>query len=116
MRMQTSRSSLAISALALGALLALPAGSAWAKPKKINGCTIGQIQSQAASSCIAKMESDIMNNRPTTHAVYCSSTGAILCCEYDDAGRVVDHSRTVIGRSGAQKLNNAKGKFGVARN
>ncbi len=69
-----------------------------AKPKKVsNGCTAAQIQSPAASDCINQMEQDVINNRPTIHAVYCSSTGKILCCEY--AGNtIVDHSCTVVGR------------------
>lgn len=74
------------------------AEAAIAKPKIVsNGCTAAQIQSPSASSCIDQMESDIIHNRPTTHAVYCSSTGKILCCAYDGNGQVVDHSCTVVG-------------------
>lgn len=84
----------------LALTLVLAAGlPAAAKPKIVsNGCTAGQIQSDAAAGCIRQMEQDILHNRPTTHAVYCSSTGKILCCEYDQAGQTVPHSCTVVGR------------------
>lgn len=70
-----------------------------AKPKKVsNGCTAGQIQSPAAAGCLRQAESDILNDRPTVHALYCSSTGKILCCEYS-GNTIVDHSCTVVGRT-----------------
>lgn len=70
-----------------------------AKPKKVsNGCTVGQIQSPAASDCLNQMEQDIIHNSPTVHALYCSSTGKILCCEYN-GNTIVDHSCTVVGKT-----------------
>jgi hypothetical protein len=85
-------------ALALAILIILAAtGSAEAKPKRLtNGCTDAQIQSAAAGQCIDKMQDDILHNRPTTHALYCSSTGKMLCCQYDQAGNTVDHSCDII--------------------
>ena len=69
-----------------------------AKPKKVsNGCTVAQIQSPAAAECGHQMEQDIINNAPTMHALYCSSSGKILCCEYS-GNSIVDHSCTVVGR------------------
>jgi hypothetical protein len=90
--------SLAAAVIALAALAAAPAE---AKPKKIvsNGCTVEQIQSAPAGQCIDKMQDDIMHNRPTYHALYCSSTGRMLCCEYDQAGNTVDHSCEVLNIS-----------------
>jgi hypothetical protein len=86
------------SALALAALVVLTlTTSADAKPKRLtNGCTDQQIQSQAAGQCIDKMQDDIKNNRPTYHALYCSSTGKLLCCQYDQQGNTVDHSCDII--------------------
>ncbi|QDZ02815.1 hypothetical protein FQ775_21940 [Nitratireductor mangrovi] len=114
----SSRLSYPLSILALGAVLTLPAVSAMAKPKKIvsNGCTMEQIQSPAAGGCIDKMEDDILNNRPTYHAVYCSSTGRILCCRYDQAGNTVDHSCEIIGNRRPQaSVADSPGRFGVAK-
>ena len=72
-------------ALAIATALALSSGQAVAKPKKVsNGCTAGQIQSPAASDCINQMEQDIIHDSPTIHALYCSSSGKILCCEYSE--------------------------------
>ena len=81
------------------AVIALP-GQVAAKPKKIvsNGCTAQQIQSPAASPCIDQMERDVMAGSSIIHAVYCSSSGAILCCQYE-GNRVVDHSCTVVGKT-----------------
>lgn len=89
-----------LAALAILAALAV-AGPAEAKPKKIvsNGCTVEQIQSPAAGQCIDKMQDDIMHNRPTFHALYCSSTGRMLCCQYDQAGNTVDHSCEILNMS-----------------
>lgn len=72
-----------------------------AKPKKIvsEGCTAEQIQSSTASPCVDKMQDDILHNRPRYHYVYCSSTGAILCCEADaSTGQTVDHSCQILSR------------------
>lgn len=121
MRMQTSgfaRSSLIISALSLGVFFILPVDSAAAKPKKIvsNGCTMEQIQSPAAGRCIDKMEDDILHNRPTYHAVYCSSTGRMLCCRYDQAGNTVDHSCEIISMRRPQaSVLDSPGRVGVAK-
>jgi hypothetical protein len=72
--------------------------AAGAKGKKVsNGCTAAQIQSAAAHSCGVQMEQDIINDSPTMHALYCSSSGAMLCCEYS-GNSIVDHSCTVVGR------------------
>jgi hypothetical protein len=85
----------------LGAgLLLLSSQGAEAKPKKVsNGCTASQIQSAAAKDCIDKMESDVAHNRRFYHALYCSSSGKMLCCEYDSkTGEQADHSCTVVGK------------------
>ena len=69
-----------------------------AKPKKVsNGCAVAQIQSPSSSACIKQAEQDILHDRATVHALYCSSTGKILCCEYS-GNTIVDHSCTVVGR------------------
>ncbi|MGN6486832.1 MAG: hypothetical protein ACTHLT_03285 [Devosia sp.] len=85
-------------ALILAALLTLAStAGVEAKPKRLtNGCTDAQIQSASAGQCIDKMQDDIMHNRPTYHALYCSSTGKMLCCQYDQAGNTVDHSCDII--------------------
>jgi len=85
-------------AFVLATLLTLFATSTVeAKPKRLtNGCTDAQIQSGSAGQCIDKMEDDILHNRPTYHALYCSSTGKLLCCQYDQAGNTVDHSCEII--------------------
>jgi len=88
------RHQVVVSVLALVLIVPSVAG---AKPKKSNGCTMAQIQSAAASACMAKLDADVMSGNPTTHALYCSSTGALLCCEYTATGQVVDHSCTVVG-------------------
>jgi hypothetical protein len=76
-----------------------------AKPKQLtNGCTDAQIQSPAASQCIDQMGDDIFHNRPTYHAPYCSSTGKMLCCQYDQAGNTVDHSCEVIASHANPKV------------
>lgn len=68
-----------------------------ARPKAIsNGCTAEQIQSSAAGQCINQMQDDILHNRSTFHALYCSSTGKMLCCQYDQQGNTVDHSCDII--------------------
>jgi hypothetical protein len=86
-----------IAALPVLAIALWPA-TAGAKQKKVsNGCTLAQIQSPAASNCINQLEQDVLHDRPTIHALYCSSTGRILCCEFD-GGNIVDHSCTVVGR------------------
>lgn len=84
---------------ALGVAMTLSVGTstAIAKPKIVsNGCTAQQIQTPEAGQCIDKMQDDILHNRATTHAVYCSSTGRLLCCEYDAQGNTVDHSCEII--------------------
>ena len=53
-----------------------------------NGCTGAQIQSAKASQCIDKMEYDVRTNKPYNHALYCSSSGALLCCVYKDGAQV----------------------------
>ena len=65
-----------------------------AKPKQqlVNGCTTAQMQSEAAAQCIRQTGDDIVNNRATVHRLYCSSSGTMMCCEYDQAGNTVDHS------------------------
>ena len=69
-----------------------------AKPKKVsNGCTVEQIQSPSSAACLKQAENDVLNDRATVHALYCSSTGKILCCEYS-GNTIVDHSCTVVGR------------------
>lgn len=76
----------------------LAAQIADAKPKKVaNGCTTEQIQSAAAAPCPDKRNDDVLHNRPTHHALHCSSTGKLLCCEYHQAGNTVDPSCSVIG-------------------
>lgn len=82
-----------VALLALLAALAVTA-PAEAKPKRIvsNGCTAEQIQSPKAAQCINKLEQDIMSGSATYHALYCSSSGALLCCQYDQSGNVLDHS------------------------
>lgn len=87
-----------VAAASLMSIIMWPA-IADAKPKKVsNGCTAGQIQSAAAADCGHQMEQDIINNAPTMHALYCSSTGKMLCCEYS-GNSIVDHSCTVVGRT-----------------
>jgi hypothetical protein len=76
-----------------------------AKPKRLtNGCTDAQIQSAAAGQCIDKLQDDLLSNGPTYHMPYCSSTGKMLCCEYDEANHVVDHSCEVIASHANPKV------------
>jgi len=77
-------------------------GGASAMPKQSypGQCTAKQIQSPEAGPCINQMEDDVRFDRPTTHFVYCSSDGHMLCCEYDRAGNVVDQSCQVIAHVG----------------
>jgi hypothetical protein len=85
------------SAVSILAIVLWPA-FADAKQKKVsNGCTAGQIQSAAAADCGHQMEQDIINNAPTMHALYCSSSGRMLCCEYVGQS-IVDGTCTVVGR------------------
>lgn len=94
--MTSSLSQVAVAALGCSLLLTVTT-PAHAKPKQVsNGCTAEQIQSSAASQCINQMQDDILHNRATYHAVYCSSTGKMLCCQYDQAGNTVDHSCDII--------------------
>ena len=88
------RCQVVVSVLVLALIVPSVAG---AKPKKSNGCTMTQIQSAAASACMAKLDADVSSGSPTQHFLYCSSTGAMLCCEYTSSGGVVDHSCTVVG-------------------
>jgi hypothetical protein len=84
----------------IGALVAAtsaftPATADAARPKPSFGCSIAQLQSPAASQCIRKAEQDIMAGRPTTHVVYCSSTGKMLCC-LSEGSNIVDQSCEII--------------------
>jgi hypothetical protein len=83
------------------ALLLLGIAPAEAKPKKIvsNGCTAEQILAPKAAQCLDQLEADIISGSATHHALYCSSSGATLCCEYDDTGATVPHSCTVLSRA-----------------
>lgn len=90
------------------------ADPASARKKKIvsNGCTMEQIQSKAAGVCIDKNTDDILNHLPTHHAVYCSPSGAMLCCKYDNqSGKAIASSCKKIGikRSTVTPLNTTKG-------
>jgi len=79
--------------------VALSASDTSAKPKQLyNGCTAEQIQSPAAAECVKQLNDDLMHNRATTHNLYCSSTGRMLCCQYDAQNQVVDHSCDVLTR------------------
>jgi hypothetical protein len=68
-----------------------------AKPKGVKfGCSMAQVQSPAAAACLRQMDQDIMSGKPKQHGLYCSSTGKILCCEYDSNSAIVDHSCSVV--------------------
>ena len=70
-----------------------------ARPKEVKfTCSAAQVQSPAAAACVAQMEQDISSGKPTLRGLYCSSTGKILCCEYDEGGSIVDHSCSVVSR------------------
>ena len=90
-----------VTLLAAFGLLLLVAAPANARPKVLsNGCTGEQLQSAAAGQCIDQMQDDILNNRPTFHAVYCSGVGTMRCCEYDaQTGATIDHSCRLISRA-----------------
>ena len=84
-------------------MLAVAVTPAEARQKILsNGCTGAQIQSAKASQCIDKMEYDVRTNKPYTHALYCSSSGALLCCVYQD-GQQLPASCEVL--SGVPKPN-----------
>lgn len=73
-------------ALAMAVTL-LAASAADAKPKKprlSNGCTMEQIQSPQASSCIDKLEQDVINGHYYVHNVFCGGEfGGMACCKTD---------------------------------
>lgn len=64
--------------------------------KVVNSCSPAQLRTPQAGSCLEKQRQDIIHSRPTHHFVYCSSSGALLCCEAKD-GYIVPHSCTVMG-------------------
>ena len=77
-------------------LLAIAATPAQAKAKIVsNGCTAAQIQSAKAAECIKEMEQDVIHSRPYHHALYCSSSGALLCCVVRE-GAIQPASCTVL--------------------
>lgn len=59
----------------------LTAGTVMAKPK-INGCTYGQLGGNAAKACVRQGERDLIRGSSRVHAVACTSTGKMFCCEY----------------------------------
>ena len=88
--------------LAVGALIltALAGGSpALAVPKlPKSDCGPQQLTTAAARQCFELQYDDAVHDRSTIHYLYCSSTGAILCCKADSNGNTIDHSCSVIGR------------------
>jgi hypothetical protein len=95
--MVPSLSRAALTALLCSATLLLTASAVDAKPKRLtNGCTDEQVQSAAATQCLNQFQDDVYHNRPTYHSLYCSSTGRMLCCQYDQNNTIVDHSCDVI--------------------
>ncbi len=60
-------------------------GPALAKPKKLNGCAMSQLQSPEGRACEAKMEDDIMHNRSYYHVLVCSASSE-YCCKFPNAG------------------------------
>jgi hypothetical protein len=83
----------AIAVLAMFLSSGLPA-VAQTQKKLVNGCTAAQIQSPKAKQCIDQQERDVIAGRSVYHALYCSSSGAILCCQYEN-GRILDASCSV---------------------
>ena len=78
-------------------ILATSPPSVMAKPQKAgNNCSPAQLHTPQAGTCLEKQRQDIIHSRPTHHFVYCSSSGALLCCEAKD-GYIVPHSCTVMG-------------------
>jgi hypothetical protein len=67
--------------LTLSALL-LMAQVAAAKPKQqtYNGCTVEQIQSPRAQSCLDQMQADVTAGHAYPHTLYCDETG-MYCCQ-----------------------------------
>ena len=79
-------------------MLAFAATPVAAKPKILsNGCTGAQIMSAKAAQCIDQMEYDVRTNKPYHHALYCSSSGAMLCCVYRDGAQVPASCETIAG-------------------
>lgn len=80
------------------ALLLLANGDAEARPKIVNGsgCTLAQIQAPAAEACHRQTDSDLAQNLPEIHSLYCTSTGVTYCCKYNAAGGIVDHSCVAV--------------------
>ena len=90
----------ALAAISGGLLLimAVAATPAEAKPKIVsNGCTTAQIVSPRAEQCIDQLEYDVRTNKPYQHALYCSSSGALLCCVYRDGAQVPASCETIAG-------------------
>lgn len=87
-----------VKALAAAALLVLATSPpSVALPQKAgNNCSPAQLRTPQAGTCLEKQRQDIIHSRPTHHFVYCSSSGALLCCEQKD-GYIVPASCTVMG-------------------
>ena len=85
-----------LNAAIIVASLAIWPNTADAKPKATSdGCSVAQVQSPAAAACLRQLEQDVMSGKPTIHALYCSSTGKIYCCEYS-GNSIVDQSCSVV--------------------
>ena len=95
------RTSLA-AAVSIFSIIMWPA-MADARPKGVKfTCSAAQVQSPEAAACLAQMEQDISSGKPTLRGLYCSSTGKMLCCQYDTSGSIVDHSCSVVSRASSK--------------
>ena len=59
-----------------------------------NNCTSAQLNTPAGKQCLAQLDNDIVNGSHLTHLVYCSSSGAVLCC-LTDGFAIMNHSCSV---------------------
>jgi hypothetical protein len=61
--------------------------------RKQHGCTAGQIQSPQGAKCVDKNK-NLPSNATYSYVLYCSSTGKLMCCQYDN-GSIKDHSCSI---------------------
>lgn len=82
--------------LSFFAVSILSATTVVAKPKGLGiggSCTQSQLDLPQNAACFQKQDQDRAQGSATIHSIYCSSTGAVLCCEYNElTGAIVDHS------------------------
>lgn len=82
------------------ALLIMTSQAASARPKSVTGdCTKAQLdkykKSKDGKKCTAQGDNDVLSNSKVIHGIYCSSSGKVLCCAYDEKGIVAGSCETI---------------------